>query len=237
MKIVKMSLATMIIGLSFLSLHAQTAEEVISKHLDAIGGIDKISQIKSMHTEASMQVMGNDAPSTLTILNGKGFRLESEANGQKMVQCITDKGGWTINPFMGGSDPQPLPAEVYKAGENQIYIGGPLVNYAARGNKVELLGKEEGAYKIKVTNKDSVESTYFIDPASYYILKEVQKGNMMGQEMEITRTYSNYKKTDLGFVIPYQVDISYGGQFNISSTVKKVEFNKDVDPKIFEMPK
>jgi hypothetical protein len=220
-----------------LYVQAQTVDEVINKHIDAIGGKEKLSQIKSLYSEASVQVMGNDAPSTLTILNGKGYKLESEANGQKMVQCYTDKGGWMINPFAGGSDAQAIPSEVYKANEDEIYIGGPLVNYAAKGNKVELLAKEDGAYRIKVTNKDSAESTYYIDPSTYYITKHVLKGNMMGQEVEITRSFSNYTKTDFGYVLPYSVEISYGGQFSLTSTVKKVLVNKEVDPKIFDMPK
>ncbi|HTQ28058.1 MAG TPA: hypothetical protein VMI35_08020 [Puia sp.] len=235
MKILQRSLALLLTVAAVLSVQAQTVDEIIGKHLDAIGGNDKIAQIKSLYAESTVQAMGNESPSTTTILNGKGYKMESEANGQKMVQCYTDKGGWSINPFSGGTDPQELPAEIYKANEDQIFIGGPFVNYAAKGNKMELQGKEEGAYKIKVTNKDGAESVYYIDPSTYYITKQVQKGNMMGQEMEITRTYSDYRKTDAGYVMPYNVDISYGGQFNITASVKKVVVNKDVDPKIFEM--
>jgi hypothetical protein len=237
MKMLKHCLLLLVAGPAFFAVQAQTVDEIISKHVDAIGGKDKIGQIKSLYSEATVQAMGNENPSTLTVLNGKGYKMESEINGQKMVQCFTDKGGWAINPFAGGSDAQSMPADVYKLNEDQIYIGGPLVDYAAKGNKVELQGKEDGAYKLKVTNKDSAESTYYIDPATYYVTKLVQKGTMMGQEMEITRTYSNYKKTDFGYVIPYTVEINYGGQFNISSAVKKIEINKDVDPKIFDMPK
>jgi len=235
MKILQRSLALLLTVAAVLSVQAQTVDEIIGKHLDAIGGNDKIAQIKSLYAESTVQAMGNESPSTTTILNGKGYKMESEANGQKMVQCYTDKGGWSINPFSGGTDPQELPAEIYKANEDQIFIGGPFVNYAAKGNKMELQGKEDGAYKIKVTNKDGAESVYYIDPSTYYITKQVQKGNMMGQEMEITRTYSDYRKTDAGYVMPYNVDISYGGQFNITASVKKVVVNKDVDPKIFEM--
>jgi outer membrane lipoprotein-sorting protein len=237
MKILKYCLLLILTVRGVIPAQAQTVDDIINKHVDAIGGKDKLSQIKSLYAESSVQVMGNEAPSTLTILNGKGYKMESEPNGQKMVQCYTDKGGWMINPFAGGSDAQALPGDLYKANEDQIYVGGPLVNYASKGNKVELQGKEDGGYKIKVTNKDSAESTFYIDPSTYYITKQVQKGNMMGQEMEITRTYSNYTKTDFGYVMPYTTEISYGGQFSLTSTVKKVEINKDVDPKIFDMPK
>jgi hypothetical protein len=236
MKIVKHCLVLIVACAGFISVHAQTADDIISKHIDAIGGKAKLDQVKSVYYETSMEAMGNSGPSSLTILNGKGYRMDSEIGGQKMVQVYTaDKGGWAINPFGGGTDPQPMPEDQYKAGKDGLDIGGPLYNYAAKGNKVELLGKEDSAYKIKETNKDSVVTTFYIDPATYYIKKSVQAGSMMGQDIEITRTPSNYKKTDFGLVVPYTIDISFGAQFSITSTVKKVEINKDVDPKIFDM--
>jgi hypothetical protein len=235
MKMLKHCLVLMIGLTGLITVHAQTVDEIIAKHIEAIGGKDKLDQVKSIYIESTVQAMGNDAPSSITILNGKGFRMESDFQGQKMVQVYTDKSGWAINPFGGGTDPQPMPDEQYKAGKDQLDIGGALYNYAAKGNKVELLGKEDSAYKIKETNKDNVVTTFYIDPVTYYIRKAVQTGTMMGQEMEITRIPSNYKKTDFGLIFPYTIDISYGSQFSITSSVKKIEFNKDVDPKIFDM--
>src|SRR5689334_13011792 len=99
MKMLKRCLSLIVILSSFIAVHAQTADEIINKHIDAIGGKDKLSQVKTVYSESTVQVMGNEAPSTLTVINGKGFRLESDINGQKMVQVYTDKSGWAINPF------------------------------------------------------------------------------------------------------------------------------------------
>jgi hypothetical protein len=237
MKLLRLSLlavATLFCGVySF----AQTADEIISKHVDAIGGKDKISKIKSIYTESTAQIMGNDAPVVTTVLNGKGFKSETEFNGSKIIQALTDKGGWMINPMAGSSSAQALPDEQYKAAKDQIYVGGELVNYAANGGKAELQGKEGDLYKIKITAKDNSTTTYFIDPATYYLKKAVKQGDMMGQSVEITISFSDYKKTDFGYVIANKIDTDMGGQFSFSATVNKVEINKEIDPKIFEMPK
>jgi hypothetical protein len=241
MKNLKFYLLSIVTAFTVFTASAQTADDIINKTIDALGGKDVISKINSMNIEATMQVMGNEAQNTVTVLNGKGYRSESEFNGQKIITAVTDKGGWMINPMAGANDATVLPADQFKSYKEQLYVGGPLVNnYAALGYKAELQGQEKvgsvNAYKIKLTSKDSVETTYYIDATTYYPIKSVRHGSMMGQDVEITTTMSNYKKTDGGLVAPYSVDLDFGGQFQISTTIKKIELNKPVDPKIFDMP-
>ncbi len=235
----KKMLTTLTALFTIAAVNAQTADEIIAKHIDALGGKDKLSQITSVYIESSTEVMGNESSTKTTILNGKGYRNESNFNGQQVIQVVTDKGGWAINPFQGSGDATALPADLYKAGEDQIYVD-PLFNYSARGAKAELAGKEKvgaaDAYKIKYTNKDGGEVTYYIDPSTYYIVQAVKKGNAMGQDVTITINFSDYKKNDFGFFSPYTANINMG-QLALTINTKKVEVNKTVDPSIFEMPK
>ena len=219
------------------AVHAQTADEIVSKYVDAIGGKDKISQVKSIYMENNMAAMGNDNPNVINVLNGKGYKSETDFQGQKIIQCYTDKGAWQINPMAGSSAAEAMPADQYNANKELIDVGGNLYDYAAKGSKVELVGKDGGAFKIKLTTKENAEVNYWIDSSTYYITKVVRKGNMMGQEVEITVKLSDYKKTDFGYVIPYSTEMDFGGQFSLTSTIKKVEINKTIDPAIFIAPK
>lgn len=241
MKQLKFSLLAVTALFSALVSNAQNVDEIISKNIEAMGGKDKISQVNSVKIESTMQAMGNESPTTTTILNGKGFKTESEMMGSKMVQVVTDKGGWIINPMMGASAPTPMEDAQFKAGADQLFIGGNLFEYAAKGNKVELLGQEKigdvNAYKIKLTNTDNIETAYYLDPTTYYIIQTVKKVSMMGQDMDLTVSFSDYKKTDAGIVMAYKTEVNYGGQFSLTSEIKTIEINKTIDPAIFEMPK
>jgi hypothetical protein len=222
------------------SVYSQTVDEIISKHLDAVGGKEKLTGITSVHMEGTVEVMGTSGTTSATILNGKASRTQSELGGQQVVNVITDKGGWQINQFAGISDPQAISDEQYKAGHDQIYVE-PFLGYAARGGKAELQGQEKvgdiNAYKIKYTNKDSAVTTYYIDPSTFQVIQMSAVSNNMGQQVEVKSTYSDFQKTDYGLVVPHSIEIDFGGQFTVSSKMQKIEVNQPVDASIFEMKK
>jgi len=212
-----------------------TADEIVGKYVAAIGGKDAIGKVKSLYTESSVAMMGGENPSTTTIVDGVGYKNETDFNGTKIVQCFTDKGGWSVNP--GAVNATPMPDDVYNAGKAQIRIGGALYDYAAQGSKVELLGKDGNAYKIKLTTKEKVESLYLIDSTSYLVTSVTSTGKMQDQDVTINSALYDYRKTELGMMIHYAIGIDIGGQFQLVISVKKVELNKTIDPAIFAMPK
>lgn len=239
MKLLKLCLLS-VTALFGAAVQAQTADEIITKHIEATGGKEKLAAITSLRLENTMNVMDNDAASTTIVLNGKGYRSESDFGGQKLIQVVTDKGGWAINPFGGSAEPAAMPDDQYKAGVSQLFIV-PFLNYAARGERAELLGKEKvgnvDAYKIKLTSKDNVASTYYIDPATYYIVQSVRSADMGGQMVNVTTSFSDFKKSDYGWVVPQTTQVNFGDQFSMTAKVKKLEVNVPVDAAVFEMKK
>jgi hypothetical protein len=238
MKMLRSVLAGVLL-LSTAFVHAQTAEEVVNKHIAAIGGREMLKNIKSQVVESSISVMGSDLTSTSTLLVGKGFKNVADFNGQEIIQCITPTGGWMINPLAGQTDPQPIPEDQLKEAQSALEVGGGLLNYKEKGSKIELAGNEKvegvNAIKLKLTSKDNKESFYFFDPATYYLIKHEASVNANGQDMTMTSLFSNYKKTDIGYVVPFTTVRNQG--FEMTITVNKVVFNQEIDPKIFEMPK
>ncbi|HVS97225.1 MAG TPA: hypothetical protein VHE54_12110 [Puia sp.] len=216
--------------------YAQTAEEIVNKNIDAIGGRALLSSIKSVVIESSIDVNGNEAPSTTYILNGKGFKSETDFGGSKIIQCVTPSGGWSINPLVGQSTATAMPDEVVKQSQGQLNIGGPLLDYSANGGKIELLGKDTADYKIKLTNNAGTDATFYINMKTYMIDMIIAKLNMGGQEQETTIHFSDYRKVDNGPIMSFAQSRDLP-QFTLNITQKKVEINKDIDPSIFDMPK
>lgn len=213
-----------------------SADQVVAKYIDAIGGKAAISQIKSLSMTTSAQIMGNDAPGTTVVVDGVGYRNETTFNDAKIISVYSAKGGWQLNPMAGMTDPTAMPDDQYKAGEDQIYVGGPLYDYAGKGGKIALLSSDKDTYTIKLTSKDNLDSTYVIDSATFLLRSTVRKGKMQDQDVDITTSYSDYKKTDTGYMVPSSIAVDLGGQFQFTISVTKVEVNKTIDPSIFDMP-
>lgn len=224
-----------------ITVHAQTADEIVNKTIEAVGGKDKLNGIKTLYFESDIDVMGSQASSTTYIVNGKGYKSEVDFGGQKIINCVTDKSGWTINPMAGQTAPVAYPEEQVKMSQLQLQVGGPLFDYVAKGNKVELAGQEDvagvKAHKLKVTSKEGVEINYWIDPATFYVLKTVSKAKVKDQTMETTVNFSNYQKTDYGYVVPFTTETILPQGITLNITHKKAEVNKDIDMTIFDMPK
>lgn len=241
MKANKSLLFTAIAMFIAVTVSAQTADEIIGKYVQAIGGKDVLTKFTSVYTEFSMEVMGMQITGKSTILNGKGMKQEMEVMGSTMITCLTDKGGWAINPMGGSTDPVDMPAEQFNSSKDQIVVGAPFVNYAQNGYKAELQGTETvgtvSAYKVKLTDANSKSSVYYFDPKTFYLLKSIQQTDNQGQMVENIITFSDYRTAN-GYSMPYKMDMDMGGgQMTMTMTVTKAEFNKPVDEAIFSKPK
>lgn len=224
---------------SISTVHAQTVDDIIAHHINALGGQDVLLQLKSIYFEGTASVVGNDLPTKTTVLSGIGSKTETDFNGMSIIQCFTANAGWMINPMQGQTDPTALPADAVAKGKSSLNIGGELFNYKDKGYSALLEGRDDisgvSAYKIKLSKAD-IELVYFIDPNTYYIIRLDTKASFNGLDFTSTSNFSDYRRSDIGFVIPYIIGTTNMG-YDISIQYSKILINQDVDPKIFDMPK
>ncbi len=229
-------LITLFLGLSSLSF-AQTADEVINKHVEAIGGADAWRKVTSMRQEGSMTVQGTDVALVMTVVKDKGSRqdISITAMGMSGYQIITPSEGWNYMPFNGMMAPEAMTADELTKSQDDLDPAGPLLDYQAKGHKVELLGKEdvEGVecFKLKVDTKNGSTQTYYIDPATYYVIRVVSKQDVNGQEVEVPTGFANYEKLPEGIVIAKSLTLPFG-----EMTITNVDVNKPVEDSVFKKP-
>jgi outer membrane lipoprotein-sorting protein len=227
--------------LFFANAQAQTADEIIAKHIEALGGVEKMKAIKTIKVTGKMMItaMGFEAQITRRAKRPNLLRMDITIQGQKIVQAYDGKTAWQINPMMGSLDPQKMPATQAEAMIQQADMDGAFVDYKEKGNAVELVGREdhEGTevYKIKCTPKDGNVFYSFIDSENYLELRRITKTKGPGgNEIEGQVRFSDYKPV-AGKMMPHTVTIK-GPQGTFEINFTNIETNIDIDDSIFSMP-
>lgn len=230
----------LIVGLN--NLYAQTVDDVINKYIDALGGKDKVKGIKSIYQEGvTVMQNGNELTIKSWKVQDKLSRNEFQFGMGSAVTIITDQGGWRSNPRNGGAF-EAIPEDRLKMQQLDMDIF-PLLDYAAKGHTVELQGKEAvngvECYKLKLTPKAGLPVTYYIDPNTWYLVRETRTPPPGGGGQggpgggggggNLNRDFSNYQKTEDGYMVPFTLSMGPG-----SVTLEKVEINKTVDAKLYK---
>lgn len=233
MKLIKTSAIAIVATLVSVFTFAQTAEEIVTKHVDAIGGTAPWKKINSIYYEGKLTVQGAEVNVTLTALNGKGVRQNLTIMGMTGYQIITPAAGWNFMPFQGQTTPEAMTADELKVSSDDLDVQGKLVDYKSKGHTIEYLGKDdvEGTecFKLKITTKAGNVETVFIDPKTYYIVRTVQKRIANGQESDVPTNLSNYQKLPEGIVVPFSIALPFG-----ELVISKAEVNKPVDESLFK---
>jgi len=233
MKLIRTSAIAIVAMLVSVFTFAQTAEEIVAKHIETIGGAAAWKKVNSFYYEGKMTVQGAEVNVTLTTLNGKGVRQNISVMGMTGYQIITPTAGWNFMPFQGQTTVEAMTADELKQSADDLDVQGKLIDYKSKGNTVEYLGKDdvEGTecFKLKITTKVGNVETIFIDPKSYYIVRSVVKRTANGQESDVPTNLSNYKKLPEGIVIPFSITLPFG-----ELVISKAEVNKQVDESTFK---
>jgi hypothetical protein len=218
-----------------------TVDELIAKNIEAHGGLAKMKAVQSVRMTGKMTMgQGMEAPMTLELKRPKNMRMEFTFQGMTGVQAYDGKDGWQVMPFMGSKDPEPMSTEDLQEAEEQADMDGPLVDYKAKGYKVDLLGKEkiEGsdAWKLKVTMKNGSERVIYLDTDTLLEIKTEGKRTVRGSEMEFETTLGDYREVG-GLLFPFSIEVGAKGHPEKQNiVVDKVELNPALDASRYKMP-
>ena len=241
MKLTKIIASAFILLATSAASFAQTADEIVAKHIEAMGGADKWKAVKSMEMNNKFNVQGMDIESKIVIVNGKSLRTDIAVMGQEIISAVDGETGWAQQPaVMGGTgEPEDMPGALIKESRKQVNLGGSLLNYKENGSTVELVGKEKldgvDVYHLKLTEKGGDITNLFLSTSNYYTLKSSGKRNVQGKEIEAEVNYSNFKQVE-GLTFPYTMETAspMGGMMTIETD--SIKLNPKVDESIFKKP-
>lgn len=220
---------------------AQTVDEIIQKNLEAKGGIDKISAIKSGKATGKMLNQGMEMGFTMWFKKPDKIRMELSFSGKQMIFAYDGNVAWQISPFTGSTDPQEMTGEMAEnIKENIETLNDPFIDYEKKGHKIEFIGKDElegtDVLKLKITLKSGKENTIFIDAETFIELKTASVRTMdNGQEISTETVHGDYKPV-AGVMMAHSMGIVTNGQKSGEMIFELIEPNAELENDTFSMP-
>jgi outer membrane lipoprotein-sorting protein len=227
--------------LSFTAIgRAQTVDDIVAKTL-AAQGMDKMKSVQTIRMTGTMTITPPGIDAAIVIENKRPAkaRLTITVQGIENAQAYDGETGWSFMPVQGKAGVEPATADEMKDLRQQADMDGTLVDYKAKGHKVELVGKEPvppDAWKLKVTLKDGDVQYMYIDTENWLPIKMDTTRIINGTEMK-TETFMSDYKAEGGIMMPHSVVAKIAGLgVTQAVTVQKVELDVPIDDARFKAP-
>ena len=154
-------------------------------------------------------------PFVMKMKRGRQSRFELVFNGQTAVQIYDGTNGWKLRPFLNRTDVEPYTSEELKASSDAADLDGLLIDYAAKGTKIDVEGLDsvEGktAYKLKLTLKNGHILHDWIDAQSFLEVKlDGEPRRLDGRMHPVSVFLRDYRKVD-GLQIPFLIETNVQG--------------------------
>jgi outer membrane lipoprotein-sorting protein len=154
-------------------------------------------------------------PFRLELKRGRKSRLELDFRDKTAVQVYDGTNGWKLRPFLNRHEVETFTPDEMKAVALQSDLDGPLMDYAAKGTKVELEGtdKVEGndTYRLKLTFKNGQTQHLWVDAKTFLETKiEGTPRRLDGKYHSVEIYYRDYR-TVSGLTMPYVMETKVQG--------------------------
>ena len=240
-----------IIWLSFFMLPAGAAEpgleEIVNAHLDALGGKEKISAVKTLKLtgtyaynglEHTLAVYRKRPAKTRFDIEGLEMYGTSVSPGKKVVRAYDGSAAWGMGENPKASGAYDLPGTQAEIMAQRADFDGPLVDYLAKGNQLQLLGTADvdgtDSWHLEVTLANGKKEEWFLHKKTYLPIKLVIKTGGQDFTKPLVWFFDDWREVE-GIMLPFFVHVEEL-LFSREYLIEAVEVNPELPDSLFAKP-
>jgi len=239
----------------------------VEKNVAARGGLTAWRSVHALEMKGKLDAGGNNRPTlqipgqkkptvdlpqrpkeqaqlpfVMDLARGRKMRLEIQFNGQTAIQVYNGAQGWKLRPFLNRHEVENFSPDELKTASTQADLDGLLIDYAAKGSKVELesVDKVEGrdAYNLKVTDKSGFARHVWVDAESFLEVKiEGTPRRLDGKYHPVSTYLQDYRSVN-GLMMPYLMVTAVDGVKDREKiAIEEIVSNPKLDDSKFAMPR
>ena len=241
--------------------------QIVEKNVNARGGLERWRTLQTLEMKGKMQAGGNrrptlpvpgtkigqevrsqrpteqaELPFVMELHRGRKQRLEIQFNGQTAVQVYDGSQGWKLRPFLNRHDVEKYTPEELKTAAQQCDLDGCLIDYAAKGSKVEMAGIDQvegrSAYNLKVTDKNGYVRHVWVDADSFLEVKFDGTPRRLDGKYHPAATYVRDYRSVNRLMMPYLMETAVEGVKDTEKIqIEEIVSNPKLDDSKFAMPR
>ncbi len=229
----------LLFSLMALPARSQSADDILNKMIDAMGGRKAMEAIKDQTWKGSMELtqMGLSGAITNYFKRPNKTRMNIAVMGMVITQAYDGVTAWMINPQSGVTEEMPEEQAKYFKRSSMgagVYLDPEKygITYTAKG-KEEVNGKE--CFVLEQKHADGYVATLYIDSKTYLVYKTKGKNlNQMGVEVEQESVFTDYKKVN-GLMGAHAMSMYQDGKEFMILTVEEIKYNTGLEDSFFKM--
>jgi hypothetical protein len=214
-----------------------TAEEILEKNIEAIGGRKAIEKSASYCLKATLEILGRNVLGALEVCGKAPDKMLTVTTIDKVgmiKQGFDGKAGWSQDPYQGL---RTLEGDELEKIRRQAVFNSEL-KWRELFIKAELTGREkvgeQDAYVIRLTSTDGTTVTRYYDDATFLLLRAVAVDEGPQGKIPVETLYTDYRAVD-GVKTPFQwTQKTPVGEMIIKIT--EVKTNAEIDDSRFAKP-
>jgi outer membrane lipoprotein-sorting protein len=234
------AIALAALALAASAAHAQTVDDIVRAYLEARGGAARLRAVQSLRFAGTMEVGDVKAPFTLELARPNKMRTEFVVQGQTGVRAYDGQHAWARVPLPGEPPRLMTPEEAADARAQADVDMSPLVDAAAKGYTIELVGRDRlpggDTWKLLVRGHDGPPRTLHIDSRSHLVVETIDTRSEEGQPTDFVTEISDYRSVG-GLMFPHRIEVGPKGKPERQRLlIQKVEINPTLEASRFAMP-
>jgi hypothetical protein len=222
---------------------AQTADELVARHIEARGGYEKLKAVTTIKITRTVATPFSDVRVILYRKRPQLFRAEqgpAQPGAALTARGINADGAWDTTQ---GKIVMRSEAAAAEARDLDADFDGLLVDWRQKGHTVTFEGKETlpagEAYKLRVKTKSGAERIIYLDARTYLERRQTGTLNLPGgRQFNVVLDFDNYRDVN-GVKFPFDINEDRTGKEPSLSYVtytEKVEINLPMDDSLFAPP-
>ena len=219
----------------------QTLDDIVSKHIAARGGREKLAAIQTVKMTRTV-ASGIGTTLRVVIFKKRPNLLRVEQGAAQPAAPVTPR-GISATAVWDTVQGKAVPREAQLAAESQDVDGdfdGLLVDWRKKGHTVALAGRETlpggDTYKLTVTLKSGLARTIYLDAKTYLDRRHTGVLNLPnGRRFDITIDFDNWRDVE-GVKFPFDITEERTGKEPVVTLVSytdKIEINVPMDDSLF----